>query len=826
MPDSVAALRLPAEQLTRQFSPELFAQAHSLGMNQSGVLGQQRAIDALAFGVGMRQRGYNVFVKGELGTGRFSYTKRYLQAQARHQAAPCDSLYLPNFDDARAPIAVQLPAGVGKQLADDFAQLLDQLVATFPAVFETPLWQQQKTAIERNFNQRYDAIVDELEKQALKASIALFREPGNLGFAPMRDGKVLEDNEFAQLDDEVRSQYQQTISQLEEQLNDQLANLPQWKRESNNQLRGLNEQTIQTALIPLLEPLLQAYASYPAVLQYVQGIQQHLLRHAVEQLVVEETSDSLRRQWLARHYAPNLLVSHASTQGAPVIYEANPSYENLFGRTEYIQEPAGLTTDYQQIKAGALHRANGGYLLLQADKVLMEPFVWEALKRALTTEQLKIESPLLDTGRFAAITLDAQQFGLQVKVILIGTAEWYYNLQDYDEEFAELFRVLADFEQDVPLLDQHLLAFINLLNKRVAEEQLAPLTACGMQRLALHSVRLAEHQQRLSAAISEVFQVVSEADYWRAQQGVSEISAQHIEQAIGAKQQRNGKVAEHILQDMLDGVILIETEGTAIGQCNGLTVMDVGDFEFGIPARISAAVYTGSGGVVDIEREVNLGQSIHSKGVLILNGFLGNRYAQKYPLDISASVAMEQSYGYIDGDSASLGETCALISGLARVPLRQDLAITGSINQLGQVQAVGGLNEKIEGFFKLCQARGLTGTQGVIIPACNQVNLILAPEVIQAVAEQKFAIYAVETVDQALTLLTTQTVGVADEQGEYPLDSVHGKVIARLQAIAEAEREDEEKEDEKEQAEALESDNATHSGSADSPVATPAALAN
>ena len=339
-------------------------------------------------------------------------------------------------------------------------------------------------------------------------------------------------------------------------------------------------------------------------------------------------------------------------------------------------------------------------------------------------------------------------------------------------------------------------------------------------------MRLAEHQQRLSAAISEVFQVVSEADYWRAQQGVSEISAQHIEQAIGAKQQRNGKVAEHILQDMLDGVILIETEGTAIGQCNGLTVMDVGDFEFGIPARISAAVYTGSGGVVDIEREVNLGQSIHSKGVLILNGFLGNRYAQKYPLDISASVAMEQSYGYIDGDSASLGETCALISGLARVPLRQDLAITGSINQLGQVQAVGGLNEKIEGFVKLCQARGLTGTQGVIIPACNQVNLILAPEVIQAVAEQKFAIYAVETVDQALTLLTTQTVGVADEQGEYPLDSVHGKVIARLQAIAEAEREDEEKEDEKEQAEALESDSATDSGSADSPVATPAALAN
>ena len=578
-------------------------------------------------------------------------------------------------------------------------------------------------------------------------------------------------------------------------LNDQLANLPKWKRESNDLLRQLNEETILKALAPLLTPLKESYQAFAEVSAYLLAIEQHLLRHAVEELVVDEANELIRRQWLDKHYAPNLLVSHAQAEGAPVVYEANPTYENLFGRADYLQEPSGLATNFQQIKSGALHRANGGYLILQADKLLMEPFVWEALKRALTSSELKIESPLLEAGRFAAITLDAEGFPLQVKVILIGTAEWYYNLQDYDEEFAELFRVLVDFEQDVTLAEPQLLEFISLVNKRAAEEQLAPLTADALQRLALYSARLAEHQQRLSAAISEVFQLVSEADYWRAQQAAPVIEAEHIEQAIAAKQRRNGKVSEHILQDMLDGVILIETQGSAIGKCNGLTVMDVGDFEFGIPARISAAVYAGSGGVVDIEREVNLGQSIHSKGVLILNGFLGNRYAQKYPLDISASVAMEQSYGYIDGDSASLAETCALISGIARVPLRQDLAITGSINQLGQVQAVGGLNEKIEGFFQLCKARGLTGQQGVIIPAVNQLNLLLSPEVINAVEQQQFAVYAVATVDQALTLLTGEEVGELDEQGEYPATSVQGKVIARLQEIAEADREEEPRDD-------------------------------
>lgn len=814
MPDPMQQLRLPAANLTRSLADELFPFLHTDELEPfSGVLGQARAVEALEFGVAMPRSGYNVFVMGEPGSGRFSYVSRYLDEVAKQAQTPSDWLYVNHFDEPREPHAIELPAGMGSEFCRDISALLDTILSAFPAVFETPGWQQKKSAIDRAFNKKYDKALDRIEKLALEKNIALYRDSTNIAFTPMFEGRALDEAEFAQRPENEREQFHADIAWLEEQLNTELSSLPLWKRESSNQLRKLNEETISLALESSMATLAAKYGDHPSVQAYLQAMQGNLLKTVVEQLVDEEHSDSVRRKLLEEQYSPNVVMGHCHNGGAPVIFEPHPTYDNLFGRIEYSSDQGMFYTSYRQLRPGALHRANGGYLILEAEKLLPEPFVWEALKRALHSRELKMESPLLELTRMAAVTLTPQVIPLQVKVIVIGSRDLYYALQELDPDFQDMFRVLVDFEEDLPLEQETVLQFARLVRNRTNEEGMAPLSRSAVQRLVSYSMRLSEDQARLSAHLSELFQVVSEADFLRGNQQQELTTAEHIEQAIGAKMRRTGRVSRRILDDMLAGIILIDTDGATIGKCNGLTVLQAGDSEFGAPARISATVHPGSNGIVDIEREVTLGQPIHSKGVMILTGYLGSHYAQEYPLAISASIALEQLYGYIDGDSASLGEICALISALARVPLRQCFAITGSINQFGEVQAVGGVNEKIEGFFKLCSERGLTGEQGVIIPRANQHNLLLGHEVIAAVAAGKFAVYVVDHVEQALALLSGQEPGQADEQGAFPENSINGKVVARLKVIAELGME---REEEKEQAEgAADADAAAGTGVAD-----------
>lgn len=786
MPEStVNAQRLLPEQLTRTFNEYFDFSSTDELEPLTGVLGQTRAVQALQFGIAMQRTGYNVFVMGESGTGRFSYAKRYLTEQAKLRPAPADWLYVNNFTEFREPQALQLPPGEGSQFCADINTLLDNLLATFPAVFETPAWQQKKSAIDRGFNQRYDRALDVVEKLALEKNIALYRDSSNIAFTPMYEGKALDEAEFAQRPDSEREQFHEDIAVLEEQLNKELSSLPLWKRESSNQLRELNEETIALALEPLLTPLAKKYAEHPCVVAYLQAMQDNLLKTVVEQLVDEEHSDAVARKLLEEQYSPNLVVGHTPSEGAPVVFESHPTYDNLFGRIEYTTEQGVLYTNYRQLRSGALHRANGGYLILEAEKILSEPFVWDALKRALHSQQLKMESPLLELGRLAAATLTPQVIPLQVKVVVVGSRELYYALQELDPDFQEMFRMLVDFDEEIPLLDDTLDQFAQLLCTRTREEGLAALTAPAVRQLARYSARLAEHKERISASLADLFQVVSEADFFRGLAGVELTDVPHVDSAIAARRERTGRVSARIMDDMLSGVILIDTEKAAIGRCNGLTVLATGDTAFGAPARISASVYPGTSGIVDIEREVSLGQSIHSKGVMILTGYLGSRYAQEFPLAISASIALEQSYGYVDGDSASLGEVCALISALSHTPLKQSFAITGSISQFGEVQSVGGVNEKIEGFFRLCKARGLTGEHGVIIPQSNINNLLLDETVVQAVRDGLFHIYTVSHVDQALALLSDAEVGCADEEGQFPEGTVNAKVVGRLRSIAE-----------------------------------------
>ena len=786
MPDSnITAQRLLPEQLTRTFNGHFNFTSTAELEPLSGVLGQERALEALQFGIAMQRPGYNVFIMGESGTGRFSYARRYLTEQAKLRPTPSDWLYVNHFTEMREPHALQLPPGEGSRFCADISTLLDNLLATFPAVFETPAWQQKKSAIDRAFNRRYDQALDVVEKIALEKNIALYRDSVNIAFTPMFEGKALDEAEFAQRPETEREQFHADIAVLEEHLNKELSSLPLWKRESSNQLRELNEETIAQALEPLLAPLTQKYAEHPCVVAYLAAMQVNLLKTVVEQLVDEEHSDAIARKLLEEQYSPNLVVGHEPDEGAPVVFESHPTYDNLFGRIEYSTDQGVLYTSYRQLRSGALHRANGGYLILEAEKLLSEPFVWEALKRALHSRQLKMESPLVELGRVAAATLIPQVIPLQVKVVVIGSRELYYALQELDPDFQEMFRLLVDFDEDIVLTDETLPQFAQLLRARTSEEGMAPLTAAAVQQLARYSARLAEHKERISASLADLFQVVSEADFMRSSAGAELTDAEHIEQAIAARITRTGRVSARIMDDMLSGVILIDTEGAAVGKCNGLTVLAVGDSVFGVPARISASVYPGGSGIVDIEREVSLGQSIHSKGMMIVTGYLGSRYAQEFPLAISASIALEQSYGYVDGDSASLGEVCALISALSRTPLKQSFAITGSINQFGEVQAVGGVNEKIEGFFHLCQARGLSGEQGVIIPKSNVINLLLNEAVVSAVSAGKFHIYTVGHVDQALSLLSGAEAGCLDAEDKFPEGSINAQVVERLRSIAE-----------------------------------------
>jgi predicted ATP-dependent protease len=763
------------------------------------ILGQDRAQSALEFGVEMSNPGYNIFVMGEPGLGRLSMITNHLNAQAKTLPAPSSYAYVDNFDNPREPMAVELPAEHGQALSKDIEKLIDNLLATFPAAFENPTYQQKKSAIERQFSQRYNAAIDLVDKKAQSLNTALFRENETISFAPIKNNKALNDDQFSQLSLPEREIFHKHVEELEEYLSDILLELPQWRREMMEKIRQLDNDTISLAIEPLFAELNDSYQNIDDVITYLAEIKKNLCSTISDYLMPSRTPEpqdntTAKRQLLTELYAPNILVDNKQEGGAPVIYEPHPIYQNLFGRIEYVSDQGALVTNYRRICAGSLHRANGGYLILEAEKLLTNPFVWEGLKRALQSGFIEIESPYSDLG-INTITLKPEVIPLNVKVILVGSRDIYYLLEEMDDEFNEMFKILADFDDYIPRTNESMQRFILLMIKQAADSGARPLTQAAIECLIEYSCRIAENQHHFSARIKDSLEIIGEANLFCKRDNQPVCDRVHIEQALGAREHRNGRLPENILEEMLAGTILIDTEGEAIGKVNGLTVLEVGGSSFGAPVRITASVYPGSRGIVDIEREVELGQAIHSKGVMILTGYLGHTYAQQFPLAISGSIAIEQSYGYIDGDSASLAELCCLISALTRTPIKHSFAVTGSINQYGEVQAVGGVNEKIEGFFRLCQARGLNGEHAVIIPTANKRNLMLKQEVIDAVAAGKFAVYAVSCVDETLELLTGESAGELNSEGLYPEGSINCKAISRLKEISDMALEEDDKEE-------------------------------
>jgi lon-related putative ATP-dependent protease len=779
---------LTAEALRRCCDPGQFSfQTTAELADLEAALGQSRALGAIEFGVGIRREGYNLFAMGPEGLGRHTIVRRHIEAQAKAEPPPADWCYVFNFQTPHKPRALQLPSGRAPAFAKSMERLVEDLRAAVPAAFETEEYRNRRQEIEAEFGERQERVLADLSERARKQRIALIRTPTGFGFGPMSGDSVMEPEEFRKLPAAEQKRLEEIVSGLQEELERVLHDLPKWRRESTTKLRKLNREVTRGAVSSTIDELKAEYRDLPQVQDYLAGVQEDVLGHAEAfrqskegeaptlfgiPIAQAEPSDAPFRR-----YTVNVLIEHAGASGAPIVYEDNPSHDALVGRIEHLAQMGALMTDFTLIKAGALHRANGGYLILDALKVLTQPFAWEALKRALRSRQIRTQSLGQELSLISTVSLDPEPIPLDVKVVLVGQRLIYYLLHAYDPEFSELFKVAADFEEDMPRSPENDLLYARVVAAFARKEGLRPLARDAVARVIEQSARDAGDAAKLSVSMQALVDLLRESDYFAASAKRAVIAGEDVQRAVEAQIARTDRIRQRLLENIVRGSHLIDTSGERAGQVNGLAVTQLGSAAFGVPQRITARVRLGSGGVVDIERESELGGPTHSKGVMILAGYLAGRFAVGRPLSLSASLVFEQSYGGVEGDSASCAELCALLSALAGAPLRQSLAITGSVNQHGDVQAIGGVNEKVEGFFDLCKARGLTGEQGVLIPESNVKNLMLRQEVVDAVAQGKFRIHAVTTIDGAIELLT----GV-------PAADIHARVEARLADFAERAR--------------------------------------
>ncbi len=750
------------------------------------VIGQHRAIEAVRFGVGIRREGYNLYVMGPPGVGKHTLIGEYLKERAKDQPAPPDWVYVNNFEHPDKPQALRLAAGQGQRLRQDMEHFIEELAGSIPAAFESDEYRNHIQNIEDELKERQEKGFAELSEEAGKHSIKLFRTPSGFAFAPMRDGEVVGPEEFAKWSQEQQTRTEQVVSVLQERLQRILQQIPAWRRETRERVKALNKEVTMSVVGHLIDELKASYAELPPVVAWLDALRQDVVDNVKDFLKPEDGSEGIPGQQQEsdprglHRYKVNVMVDNSKTKGAPVTYLDNPTYLNLVGRAEHVAQYGALLTDFTLLKPGSLHAASGGYLVVDAHKLLTHVYAWEGLKRALYANEIRIESLEKLLSLVSTVSLEPEAIPLNVKVVLVGDRMLYYLLHAYDPDFAELFKVTADFEGEIDRTEANNQLYARFVATLTKKDKLRPFERGAVARIIEHGARLVEDSEKLSTHMRSIADVLREADYWAGEAQRDIVCAEDVQRAIDHQIFRVSRVRERIQEEIRRNTIYIDTSGERVGQINGLSVLSVGNFAFGQPSRITATVHIGEGHVIDIEREVELGGPIHSKGVLILSSFMASRYAQNHPLSLSAGLVFEQSYGGVDGDSASLAELCALLSALSGEPIRQSFAMTGSVNQHGQVQPIGGVNEKVEGFFDVCVARGLTGDQGVLIPASNVKHLMLRHDVVQACAEGRFRLFAVETVDQAIELLTGTSAGTEDADGHYPEDSINGRVQARL----------------------------------------------
>ncbi|MEW8692779.1 MAG: ATP-binding protein [Candidatus Thiodiazotropha endolucinida] len=754
-----------------------------------GFIGQERATKSLHFGLGVEHKGYNLYALGPAGAGKSAMVRKFLKVLAAERPIPSDWCYVNNFSDARKPRAVALPAGKGVMFKEEMEQLVIDLQEAIPLVFESDEYHTRRQAKEDRLEERQENAMAAMQKKAEEKHIALINTPTGFTLGPKQNDKILGPEQFHKLPEKEQEAIEKDVKALQEELRRTLHAIPQWQKEAREEISKLNREMTASAVHHLIDAVREKYRDIEAVIAYLDRVEDDVINNYQQFLPHDERKPTLFGLPLSQQeegppwhyrYRVNLLLAHEANGGAPIVYEDLPGYNNLVGRIEHRAHLGALETDFTMIRPGALHRANGGYLILDALKLLFQPFAWETLKRVLQSGEIRIESLAQITSLISTQSLEPEPIPLQVKVVLLGERHIYYLLQALDPEFDELFKVAVDFDDDLVRDSHNEHHYGQLVATLARQHKLRPLDRYAVARVIDHSMRLADDNERLSSHMRSLTDLIQQADFWAGEQGHNLISRDDVQQAIEAQIHRADRVQRRLQDEVVRGTLMIATDGEVVGQINGLSVMLLGDQRFGHPNRITARARLGKGQVVDIEREVELGGPIHSKGVYILSGFIAGRYVPDYPLSLSASLVFEQSYGGVEGDSASSAELYALLSALSGLPIKQQFAVTGSVNQMGEVQAIGGVNEKIEGFFDICRTRGLSGDQGVLIPTANVKHLILREDVVQAVKAGEFAVYPIDNIDQGIALLTGAPAGTRDENGEFPEDSVNGRVEASL----------------------------------------------
>jgi len=761
------------------------------------IIGQERAVRAIDFGVSIPNYGFNVYVMGPSGTGKSTTVRKFLHDLADKEPRPDDICYVNNFKDSRRPSVIRLPAGEGSQLRQDISELIRGLQSTIPAAFDSDDFNHRSSAIEREIDQARTQILQTLDESAKQNNFGLMQTATGFGLVPLLDGEAIEPEEYQQLPETTRSEYESRHSALQEDLNRAFREVREVEKSGEDKIAALAEELANSVVTQHLSDLNEKYAPYANVMSYLDELRADIVKN-VREFLPPSTDGASSAAGANRNtpagravdplqsYRINVIVDHSLSTGAPVVFETNPSYLNLVGRIEQELRYGVMTTDFTHIRAGSLHRANGGYLVINARDLLEQPLAWEALERTIKNQEIRTEM-IPETLPLAATTttLEPQCVALSAKVILIGDWSTYSILYNMDEDFRKFFKVRADFNSHMERSSETMYQYAQFIASRVRADNLLPFDRAAVARVIEVGVRLVEDKNRVSTRFANIVEVIQEASFWARRSERSTVTAEDIDHTMEERRFRASHIQEEMQRSILEGTIKIETEGAAVGQVNGLSVMEIADYGFGMPSRISAKTFLGKGNVVGIDRESNLTGNIHNKGLLILQGYLGGRFGQKRQISLSASLTFEQNYDRIEGDSASSAELYALLSSLSRLPIRQDLAVTGSVDQEGRVQAIGAASTKIEGFFDICRHRGLTGAQGVLIPTANVPHLTLRHDVVDAIRSENFHVYAIDTIDEGIELLTGIPAGEPDDEGNYPSGSVNNLVDNRLREMLE-----------------------------------------
>ncbi len=797
MPE-IDKLRLPPEELRLEHDPASFTfDCTDELVPLSEFVGQDRAVRSLQFGLELEKPGYNIFVTGLTGTGKATAILEYIQrtVQRRREAGalplPDDWCYVYNFDEPDRPNALRLPPGVGRKLRDQLEELLSAVRTSVGRAFASEEYERQKREVLEGGQQEAQRIMEKAQKQAEEAGFLLRFSPSGVALVPLVDGKPMNADQFAALEPAERKEIESRQQRATEGVGEVAERLRAVEREASQRLRKLDRQVGETAVAGLFDSVLSQNESYAELVRFLEQLREFTLanidlfreREGQPNAALALVAGPQPDPFLA--FRCNVFVDNSPAAGPPIVVEANPIWTNLFGKIERRAQMGAYVSDHTMLKPGAVQRANGGYIILNLVDVLSKPGAWDGLKRVIRTKEVRLEDPLEQYGFLTPQALRPEPIPVDVKLVVTGDPMAYFLLSAYDEEFWEMFKVKADFDVQIARTPENSVAYAGFICSICQREGLRHFDRTAVARVIEQSSRMVGDQEKMSARFGQMRDLLVEADYWAGRDDSAIVEGQHVRRAIDERVHRLNLVEERIRELIARGVIMVDVTGSVTGQVNGLSVMDFGEFSFGRPSRITARTFMGQKGVTSIDRESQLSGHIHDKGVLILSGCLGWRYAQDKPLSLSASVSFEQAYEPVEGDSASLAELCAILSSLADAPLRQDLAITGSINQRGEVQPIGGLNQKIEGFYDVCKAIGFSGEQGVIIPSRNRRNLMLREDVVESVREGKFNIYVVESVDQAVELLTGLPAGERQPDGTYPKGSVNGLVDARLRQMGE-----------------------------------------